>query len=95
MSIYSGFPTRKDEEKYNSLLSKLILALQNHVLELIEEIVPQGKIKTYAKIINRMREYEEHKYLPPKFSDLLDPLAKVMGIDKAVEQKMPTPTPEL
>lgn len=57
MSIYSGFPTRKDEEKYNSLLSKLILTLQSHLLEFIGETVPQNKIKTYAKIINRMREY--------------------------------------
>lgn len=35
MSIYSGFPTRRDENKYNDLLSKLILMLQHHLLEFI------------------------------------------------------------
>lgn len=32
MSIYSGFPTRKDETKYNDLLSRLILMMQQHLL---------------------------------------------------------------
>jgi hypothetical protein len=26
-----------------------------------------------------MKEYEEHKYLPPKFTQLLEPLCKVIG----------------
>ena len=34
MSIYSGLPTRKDENNYNKLLTKLLLILQQHVLEL-------------------------------------------------------------
>lgn len=58
MSIYSGFPTRKDEEKYNSLLAKLITTLQNHLMELIGQAIPQQKVKAYTKIITRMREYE-------------------------------------
>ena len=33
MSIYSGFATRKIEETYNKLLSKLIVFLQNEILE--------------------------------------------------------------
>lgn len=32
MSIYSGFPTRKDETLYNRLLEKLIETLQNQLL---------------------------------------------------------------
>lgn len=35
-----------------------------------------------------MKDYEEHKYLPPKFSELLDPLSKLMGLSTACEQKV-------
>jgi len=35
MSVYSGFPTRKDETNYNKLLIKLIQTLQNHLLKFI------------------------------------------------------------
>ena len=38
----------------------------------------------YAKIIGKMREYEDHKYLPPKFSELLDPLCKELGIGGSI-----------
>lgn len=71
MSIYSGFATRKDESKYNGLLTKLILLMQNHILEFVEGKVGQAKALAYTKIISKMKDYEEHKYLPPKFSELL------------------------
>jgi hypothetical protein len=58
MSIYSGFPTRRDEEKYNGLLSKLILTLQSHLMEFIEENVPQIKVVAYSRIIAKMKDYE-------------------------------------
>ena len=35
-----------------------------------------------------MKDYEEHKYLPPKFSELLDPLSRLMGLSTACEQKI-------
>lgn len=35
MSIYSGFATRIQESNYNKVLSKLILHLQNCILEFI------------------------------------------------------------
>ncbi len=35
MSIYSGFATRKLEENYNNLVSKLISLLQDHLIELL------------------------------------------------------------
>ena len=38
----------------------------------------------YAKIVSKMREYEEHKYLPPKFSELLDPLCRELGIGGSI-----------
>ena len=64
MSIYSGFPTRKDETNYNQLLSRLLRAIQNHLLEFItDKPLPPNKASNYAKLITKMREYEEHKYL--------------------------------
>jgi len=80
MSIYSGFATRKDETKYNGLLAKLILLMQNHLLEFISGGTGQAKVLSYTKIIFKMKDYEEHKYLPPKFSELLEPLCKVLGL---------------
>lgn len=35
MSIYSGFPTRKDEANYNQLLARLLKLLQAHLLEVM------------------------------------------------------------
>lgn len=81
MSIYSGFPTRKDETKYNDLLSKLILMLQQHLLEVIQGEMPHKKQLAYTKVISRMKQYEEHKYLPPKFTDLLHPLCDLIGLN--------------
>ena len=57
MSIYSGFPTRRDEEKYNGLLSKLILTLQAHLLEFVGDNVPQIKVVTYGRIVAKMKDY--------------------------------------
>lgn len=59
MSIYSGFPTRKDETSYNNLLQKLIQTLQNHLLELIQaHSLPFNKSHLYEKIIIKMRQFE-------------------------------------
>ena len=66
----------------------MILTLQNHVIELAGETIPHSKIVNYSRIISRMKDYEEHKYLPPKFSELLDPLSKLMGLSTACEQKV-------
>jgi hypothetical protein len=32
-----------------------------------------------------MRDYEEHKYLPPKFSNIMEPLCRAIGLPEAVE----------
>ena len=58
MSIYSGFATRRDESKYNELLSKLLNMLQNHLLEVIKvnniDFLSK-KVVGYAKIVSKMR----------------------------------------
>ena len=74
MSIYSGLPTRKDENNYNKLLVKLILLLQDHILDLSKGNISVQYINQYSKILSKMQVLEEHKYLPPKFSEFLNPI---------------------
>ena len=58
MSIYSGFATRRDESRYNDLLSRLINMLQLQLLEVVKvtniEFLNK-KVVGYAKIISKMR----------------------------------------
>lgn len=88
MSIYSGFPTRKDETKYNGLLSRLLTMLQSHLLDCLQGSIAPQKALSYTKVIAKMREYEEHKYLPPKFSELLDPLCRLLGMTVSTAEKV-------
>lgn len=58
MSIYSGFPTRKDETNYNHLLERLIDTLQGHLLQLVDPLnVPEYLSTRYYKIITKMRQF--------------------------------------
>ena len=79
MSIYSGFPTREDEKNYNKLVSKLIVTLQSQVLELTGGVIAGPFLAKYQRTISKMQGYEEHKYLPPKPTDLLAPLPDAMN----------------
>ena len=54
MSIYSGLPTRKDENNYNKLLVRLILLLQDHILDLSKGSISLLYINQYSKIISKM-----------------------------------------
>jgi hypothetical protein len=74
MSIYSGFPTREDETNYNRLLVRLITTMQEHIMDLSQGNITANFGNKYNRIINKMQNYEEHKYLPPKFTALLKPL---------------------
>jgi hypothetical protein len=74
MSIYSGFPTREDETNYNRLLARLMSTMQEHILELSQGSIESHFGNKYNRIINKMQAYEEHKYLPPKFTTMLAPL---------------------
>ena len=51
--------------------------------------MPPARAITYAKIISQMQQYEEHKYLPPKFTELMAPLSEAIGLP----QNHPVPTP--
>ena len=72
-----------------------MLCLQSHLIELIgESAAPQGRVMAYSRILAKLRDFEEHKYLPPKFSELLAPLCKVLGIAGCTEQRRVTDTEE-
>lgn len=85
MSIYSGLPTREDEKNYNRLLSKLITLLQSQIIDLTKGLIPVSYAGKYQRIISKMQTYEEHKYLPPKFTDLLHPLQEAISSKRAVQ----------
>lgn len=55
---------------------RLLQTLQSHLIESTAGIIPVKYANKYQKIIGKMETYEEHKYLPPKFSTLLTPLIK-------------------
>lgn len=77
MSIYSGFSTRNTEETYNQTLVKMLQLLQNQLLpsfdlhNLAEDDTLMHFANCFAKLIKKMREFEERKYMPPKFSQVL------------------------
>ena len=58
MSIYSGLPTRKDENNYNKLLLKLILLMQDHILDLSKGNIPIQYTSQYSKIFSKMQVLE-------------------------------------
>lgn len=95
MSIYSGFPTREDEKNYNKLLVKLITTLQSHVLQLTCGLISPEMANKYTRIISKMQTYEEHKYLPPKFTELLAPLQQGMSMKRAVHTEHSNPDSKL
>lgn len=54
MSIYSGFSTRKEEDKYNKLLGRLITTLQNHILELTSGNIGLSYFTQYSNITTKL-----------------------------------------
>ncbi|KAL4453413.1 hypothetical protein ABPG74_017620 [Tetrahymena malaccensis] len=96
MSIYGGFGLRRTESKYNWCLEQMLQVLSTKMINLIEKESEQAitsfKFK-FGKIYCMMKGMEEHKYLPPKFSESVKKLADFVGIDfEFFEQYMPTTT---
>jgi hypothetical protein len=48
--------------------------MQEHILELSQGNITAHFGSKYNRVIDKMQTYEEHKYLPPKFTTLLKPL---------------------
>jgi hypothetical protein len=57
MSIYSGFATRKLEENYNNLVSKLISLLQDHLIELFSIKKHDYVDETHRNVNKKMKKY--------------------------------------
>lgn len=87
MSIYSGLPTREDQTNYNKLLCRLITTMQEHIIQLTNGIIAAHFSSKYSKIIAKMETYEEHKYLPPKFTHILKPLQAAIRDSYGVKGK--------
>ena len=82
MSIYSGFGTRQQENKYNKILYHLIFLLQLKITKgyLGEEFGELKFEKIFKKLYTRLSTNDNWKYLPPKFSYALKDLALFFGI---------------
>ena len=86
MSIYSGFATRKDETTYNQLVVKLLKLMQQQCLQLMRVVEPPVEVRSnFVRVISKMMHFEEHKYLPPKFTEVIRPLATVIGVGRVDE----------
>ncbi|KAL4470132.1 hypothetical protein ABPG72_016669 [Tetrahymena utriculariae] len=81
MSIYSGFGTRKQEQEYNTSIERLIHLLSQKILELHlkQDIDDQKFVVSFGKIYGVIIKLEQNKYLPPKFSESANELAKKLG----------------
>ncbi|EAS05843.2 hypothetical protein TTHERM_00971670 (macronuclear) [Tetrahymena thermophila SB210] len=81
MSIYSGFGTRKQEHEYNTSIERLINLLSQKILELHlnQGIDDQKFVVSFGKIYGAITKLEQNKYLPPKFSESANELAKKLG----------------
>lgn len=77
MSVYSGFATRHQEHKYNSLIETLIIALKKRIIKFYQgEECDENKFKLLVKkIYKKMYLLERGKFMPPKltscFTDLI------------------------
>ena len=82
MSIYSGFSTRHQETKYNSLVENLILALKKRLIKFYRgEQADEHKFKLLIKkVYKKMALMERAKFLLPKHSTGIDDLISALEI---------------
>ena len=74
MTSYSGFSSRKIEDKYNNLLKELLALLSQIIISQIDstKIVPFKS--TLHKLDNELKKLDSQKYSEPKFSKVIEPL---------------------
>jgi hypothetical protein len=84
MSIYSGFPMREMENKYNISLFDLLLSLsarvnatiRNRSFDQIRQNHSEIKFLMHVKKLHRkLRNFEENKRLKPHFSQAVERLS--------------------
>jgi hypothetical protein len=78
MSIYSGFATRQQEHKYNSLLETLIIALKKRIIKFYNrEEADEDKFKLLLKkVYKKMYILEKGKFMTPKYTSCLSDLVQ-------------------
>ena len=83
MSIYSGFATRQQEHKYNSLLETLVIALKKRLIKFYsQEECDEAKFKLLLKkIYKKMYLLERGKFMTPKYTSCLTDLVQELSID--------------
>ena len=91
MSVYSGFATRTQEHKYNSLVETLVIALKKRILKFYAgEEADEEKFKLLVKkIYKKMFLLERGKFMQPKytscFTDHIDSLSIHINYDTISE----------
>lgn len=82
MSVYNGFLTHDQQEKYYQLIKTLVLVLQKRILRFYQAR-PCNEDK-FIRIINRLikkiNQLETNKYIQPKFGDSLTQLFQELNI---------------
>jgi hypothetical protein len=97
MSVYSGFTTRQQEQRYFSLSEQLVTLMQDCLLEFWKGKTPSlGEFaKEFTCVSGQMRELEKHKYLPPKFSLACSALQAYLADQFPVSSTKRTPSPKI
>ena len=82
MSIYSGFATRHQEEKYDECLDSVLYILQKRIIKFYSnEKADEEKFMTIlSKLHLQMKNMETHKYLEPKSSNTFEELINYLRI---------------
>ena len=90
MSVYNGFSTRQQELVYSKALYNTVFLLQLRIYKLFKgekfDDIKFGKVLT--KLYARLYSFEEHKYMPPKYSFALKDLAVFLGIFEVSEEDL-------
>lgn len=83
MSVYNGFITHDQQEKYYQLIKTLVLVLQKRILRFYQaRPCNEDKfIKIIQKIITKINRLEQYKYTHPKFADSLDQLFQQLHLN--------------
>ena len=83
MSVYSGFATRKQENKYNNLLENLVIAMKKRLIKFYnQEACDEDKFKLLIKkIYKKMYLLEKGKFMTPKYSTCFNDLIDALNIE--------------
>lgn len=76
MVIYSGFSTRRQEERYNNLTKELLRLLSQMIITYIESSRLSVFRSTYEKLMYEIGKMDEHKYSDLKISAEVDSLTQ-------------------